>query len=83
MNFNKSFFCLIGIMILVFGSSVLLKESAGYEVSYEGTPVGFVEQPGEVLDNLDPIAITLSRIMSNSAWVAFCKCLSGVSLSMV
>ncbi|MBR2576933.1 MAG: peptidoglycan DD-metalloendopeptidase family protein [Firmicutes bacterium] len=61
MKISKSFLCIIGIMILVFGSSVLLKESAGYEVSYEGTPVGFVEQPGEVLDNLDPIAITLSE----------------------
>ena len=69
MNFNKSFFCLIGIMILVFGSSVIMKESAGYEVSYEGTPVGFVSRPAEILDNLDPLSIALSEKMEMQAAV--------------
>ncbi len=69
MNFNKSFFCLIGIMILVFGGSVIAKESAGYEVTYEGTSVGFVSRPAEILDNLDPLSIALSEKMEMQAAV--------------
>ena len=61
MKISKSLICIIGIMILVFGGSVIAKESAGYEVTYEGTPVGFVEKPAEVLDNMDPITIALSE----------------------
>jgi murein DD-endopeptidase MepM/ murein hydrolase activator NlpD len=61
MKISKSLICTIGIMILVFGGAVIAKESAGYEVTYEGTPVGFVEQPSEVLDNMDPITIALSE----------------------
>ena len=58
---GRRVFCLLGAMIILFGGSVILKESAGYEVTYEGTTVGFVGSPAEVLDNMDPICVNLSE----------------------
>ena len=66
---QKTTLCLLGLMILLTGGSFIAKDSIGYEVAYEGTPVGFVEEPAEVLDHMDPLCIALSEKISMEAAV--------------